>query len=265
MRFINQINEDDELDKLKKDILSECSEILNLYKNTGKLLYRGLKYHDSYGYITPRDDRRPVDTPKEIHNALDKGFKDKFGWKSRSEGVFVTGDNKMTEIYGDTFIFYPVDGWKFIWSPDVNDLYIDFVEGGKLFVDQENKYYDEYGPDEKGYWEDTTNFQHFENTESIKKYWKEQNFKILDINGYQSRRFDMKDNDGRKIYHRYVWRPEVEWMMYREEFMDDTIKNLVRLYKSTDIESAVKSGNEIMFKCSGYYYVSKYSRVGEIK
>jgi len=63
--------------------------------------------------ITPRKDRKPTDTPKEIHNKLDSLFQKKFGWKVRSEGVFVTGSRSF----------------KYIWSPSISDLTV-YLERG---------------------------------------------------------------------------------------------------------------------------------------
>jgi hypothetical protein len=36
-----------------------------------------------------RKNRKPLDTPLQIHNYWNNLFQKKFGWKVRSEGVFV--------------------------------------------------------------------------------------------------------------------------------------------------------------------------------
>jgi hypothetical protein len=47
-----------------------------------------------------------------------------FGWKPRSEGVFATGALSDTTTYGKySFIIFPKDGFKFLWSEDVNDFF----------------------------------------------------------------------------------------------------------------------------------------------
>jgi hypothetical protein len=50
-------------------------------------------------------------------------FLEKFGWAARSEGVFATGNSKEAAYYGNVYAIYPVDGYKYIWSPKVKDLY----------------------------------------------------------------------------------------------------------------------------------------------
>lgn len=84
---------------------------------------RGTKKNIMMGaqIFTSRQDRRPQDMPIEIHNKYDELFLEKFGWKARSEGVFVAGGDRTS--YGTPFFFFPVNGYKFIWSPAIFDLY----------------------------------------------------------------------------------------------------------------------------------------------
>lgn len=70
-----------------------------------------------------RSDRKPRDMPKDLHNLLDKTFLEMFGWKARSEGVFVTS-GATWEGEKDS-LFFPIGKFKYIWSPRINDLYME--------------------------------------------------------------------------------------------------------------------------------------------
>ena len=74
--------------------------------------------------FVPRADRKPTDTPQWLHDYMDKLFYKKFGWKARSEGVFaitVKGTVQNFELHNPIF---PIGKYKYIWSPDVTDLYM---------------------------------------------------------------------------------------------------------------------------------------------
>ncbi len=76
-----------------------------------------------------RKNRKPLDTPIKLHNILDKMFQKKFGWKARSEGVFAAGkwyfSGSKDTYYGDTYLFFPIGNFKYVWSPKIDDLYED--------------------------------------------------------------------------------------------------------------------------------------------
>lgn len=108
-----------------KKITKECSEICYEYTMTNAFLYRGSHPYDSFDKIIPRMDRKPMNTNPEVSAMFDEEFEKLFGWKPRSEGVFCTGRNVRSELYGDPYIVFPKNGYQFIWSKRINDLYID--------------------------------------------------------------------------------------------------------------------------------------------
>lgn len=114
------------LEKVEKD----CSQILKVYKKAGKVLWRGSQSLFRYGFFSglqkfkSRKHRHPMDTSLFVHKILDDMFEEKFGWKARSENsVFVTGHENLARDFGETYIFLPFDGFEFIWSPKITDLY----------------------------------------------------------------------------------------------------------------------------------------------
>ncbi|MFW6129888.1 MAG: hypothetical protein ACOC56_01815, partial [Atribacterota bacterium] len=94
-------------------------------------LYRGYKKVGKVFKIKPRTNRIPRNTSLLVHDILDEKFKKKFGWKARSEGVFVVGNASEAGTYsmGEVFLFFPAGNYKYIWSPTINDLYLysDFI------------------------------------------------------------------------------------------------------------------------------------------
>jgi len=139
MRLENYIKKDKEiLDKLKTDCKPFLKEL-----NKGGFLYRGTnKNFKDIEKMVPRTDRLPLGTDMDVHIFLDKLFKKKFGWKVRSEGVFVNPNVYETTQYGRPYFFFPIGKYKYVWSPDVNDLTI-YIEDE--MEDAWAEYHDEYG------------------------------------------------------------------------------------------------------------------------
>ena len=101
----------------------DCSKFLKEIKQSKRFVYRGISGVGKMGIKTPRPDREPKDMSLAGHNYLGKLFKKYHGWNARKEGVFCFGDVGDASSYGDTYIVFPVDGYKYLWSDDINDLY----------------------------------------------------------------------------------------------------------------------------------------------
>lgn len=115
----------------------------DLYENpTVVPMYRGLtiNHEDSididFGHDNPvkgikkgyikkvRTDRIPRDTHPQVSKILDDIFEKQFGWRPRSQSVFVFGSLKRHEAghYGDLHRIFPMGDLKYVWSPKVTDL-----------------------------------------------------------------------------------------------------------------------------------------------
>ena len=73
-----------------------------------------------------RKDRKPMSTHPDVHAALDRWFEKKFGWKARSQGLFVFGErgrNSAEGYGGKNCIVFPVGKFSYVWSPVISDLY----------------------------------------------------------------------------------------------------------------------------------------------
>lgn len=111
--------------KSLQKVQKECSEICDIYKKTKRFLLRGSNNtYYGYQYLTPREDRRPKDMDSTVHKLLDDAFHKLYGWKPRSQGVFCTSDiMEVSNNYGLPYIIFPVNGFKYIWSSSIEDLY----------------------------------------------------------------------------------------------------------------------------------------------
>jgi len=126
MRLLNYIKEEAiDYEMIYNKIRKDC---LGFIKDTDKRpLFRGIRTPDKEMIMkkTPRTDRIPKDTPVKVSNMVDDALYKKFGWKPRSEGVFVSSSCHTAEHYGDPFYFLPIGPYKYIWSTKVADLYAD--------------------------------------------------------------------------------------------------------------------------------------------
>jgi len=73
-----------------------------------------------------RKDRRPRNTPPEIHENADAWFEMKFGIKYRSQAIFLTGNHFVARAYAasDKHVFriIPVGPYKYCWSTKIDDM-----------------------------------------------------------------------------------------------------------------------------------------------
>ncbi|MCK9371481.1 hypothetical protein M0R04_16320, partial [Candidatus Dojkabacteria bacterium] len=93
-------------------------------------LYRGTKYNiRTWKKLKVRENRKPRDTGQYTHDRFDEKFKKRFGWPARSESVMAVSHLGYASVYaeeagGNVAIFLPTNGFKFIWSPKVEDFFV---------------------------------------------------------------------------------------------------------------------------------------------
>jgi len=172
MRFDDYLNESkiETLEEFTELVKRDCGKFLKDVRPSKTFLYRGLHgVSDDMGIKTPRADRMPKDTSKNGHEYLGNLFKKYHGWNARKEGVFCFGNPAWAGDYGITYIIFPVNGYKYVWSDDITDLYAyvsdeyNFSYDDKhaqfcilwndkeleCFVDDIMNNYDDYNEDEK--------------------------------------------------------------------------------------------------------------------
>lgn len=120
VKYINEAEVDDHklIEQFHKDTSQFHKEMkgVRVWRATNKRINQIEK-------LFARTDRRPKDTPTEIHNWFDDFFKKKFGWKARSEGVFASSTPTGIETFGrNVYLMFPCNGYKYVWSPTIQDL-----------------------------------------------------------------------------------------------------------------------------------------------
>jgi len=129
MRLIHFLNEDIfdviELKDIKEKIQKECKPWLIASK--GYPVWRGMR-NPASGKFKVRTERKPLDTPLDVHIKLNEIFKKHFGWQCRSEGLLTTGDRTVASSYGNAHQIFPIGKFRFVWSKNVHDLYSIYVE-----------------------------------------------------------------------------------------------------------------------------------------
>lgn len=121
-----------ELKNAWEKIQKDCGPVLKELKNANDFLYRGMTRQGYFLKKKVRTNRQPLTTSKKLHQMFDMYFKGKFGWNARSNGLFVTGSSNDAASYGPkTYMIFPIGNFKYIWSPEVGDLFI-FASQNKL-------------------------------------------------------------------------------------------------------------------------------------
>jgi len=106
-----------------------------------------------------KKDREPRDTPKEVHKLMDDTLKSKFGWKPRSDGLFVWIAPKNFEISLDVtsrkggYVF-PIGPYKYVYNPEIFDVYAEYesIESDLWGQYKEPKLSEKAFEDFKGWW-----------------------------------------------------------------------------------------------------------------
>jgi len=111
-----------------------CSEFISFYKkmkhpdNNGRMFYRGMHLSiPDYEVFVPRKNRKPLSSVEWMQKMQDDALEKRFGWRPRSEGVFALslypGADDELAVYGKTYMFFPYDGYEYLWAPQIGDLF----------------------------------------------------------------------------------------------------------------------------------------------
>lgn len=74
-----------------------------------------------------RRDRRPLNTPRMMHEMADQFFYDKFGYRYRSGSVFATRVKSVAAAYGPVCAVIPLGDYEFCCSELIVDLYDNLI------------------------------------------------------------------------------------------------------------------------------------------
>ena len=172
------------------------------------------------GIKTPRADRMPKDTSKNGHEYLGNLFKKYHGWNARKEGVFCFGCPAWASDYGITYIIFPVNGYKYLWSDNITDLY-SYIEGDNEF------FYDNL-------------------LSSFSVLWDEIKLDRLIDDVYRKAKYNDTDS------------PEYDRLVGDIlNVADMELSKQIKKYNKNNLNKAITNHNdhEISLKCKKYYYI----------
>ena len=104
------------------------------------MFLRGIKHHfQAFKKIKTRTNRKPLDTPLKIHNKFNEKLKEKFGWYPRREGVFATSDYSQSDIYGKSYLFFPIGQYKYVYLKKISDPISDLQSKKYIYYDDDDE------------------------------------------------------------------------------------------------------------------------------
>lgn len=157
---------------LKQFLNENTNSLEELFKNNynefiiesdKNFIYRGLQFPPilssteingtkiEYKISQLRTDRKPMNTSKIISSGIDNWFNDVFNFKARSSAIFCVGKSgkKIAREYGPLYIIFPMNGYKYVWSNEVEDLYTVLYKTSATYEKSKNDKYSnihiEYG------------------------------------------------------------------------------------------------------------------------
>ena len=135
------------LENVRRDIPKLCVEFIE--ESHGLPLYRGSSQKvKNPTIITPRKDRTPVDTPGEIHAAMDDWFEEHYGVRARSAGVFATGNKFTASSYGTPYFVLPIGDFKYFWAEDISFQTINGAVKDTILISDQIRRLQSRTPDE---------------------------------------------------------------------------------------------------------------------
>jgi hypothetical protein len=132
----------DALLRLLKGIEKNCSEIMKIYHNLNKsdshgssFLYRGVSSSKDAIFGKPFENRKPKDSNALLSKYLNRLMEIEGFEARRDNSIFAVSHRGHASQYAnpDIYIIFPVDGFKFTWSPKEEDLVLNVQTISKFF------------------------------------------------------------------------------------------------------------------------------------
>ena len=102
-------------------IVPNCSEILNMYKVSDELFYRGIRSYIPIFRGSSRINRKPLDSFQSLSDLYDISLKECGITALRSNSTFIINNYSQSFNYGTPFIIFPIDGFEYTFT-NFNDL-----------------------------------------------------------------------------------------------------------------------------------------------
>lgn len=295
MKFIRYINEskgNTSFEEIIQLLNEKCTPFLKDIVKKGKdmpVIYSGRNDTRDWFIKPVRKDRIPKDTPLHIHDKLDDAFNRKFGFKARSNALFVTGRKGTATGYGKAYMIFPIGKFKYLYNDDIKDLWLtidrerentDFYgllldkHGDSIKRDGIVEWENEYGEGQNGgewviyhnyerltFDGGQTNDDAFEELEEFFKDRYPDGWEEL-IEEYSSSDFSWNPNiDLDDFLDDYV-RETIEnmdsdfYIEIEEEITEEWIDNNIHLYSTKNLQNAIDEEVEIMLNCKEYLAIA---------
>lgn len=125
MRYEEIINEAATFRSFFTALKRDCSEYIDLIKGKKRMLYRGLKTHDSpLLKLASRENRKPKDSPLPYQDAMDRWLQSRGFEARRSNSYFATAEPHDAKKYGAVYMVFPCNGFQYTWFQDGFDLWV---------------------------------------------------------------------------------------------------------------------------------------------
>lgn len=239
-------------EEVARRIAKECSEFIkesgfhietssSARTQSSPYRMRNVLYRGSYSVLRDstvikfrgNKERVPKDSSRQLHELLDEFLESNFGFPYRSKGTFTTNAEATANSYGGVRIFFPKNGYSYVYSEIIFDAYVAF----------QNTNINSFVPGNADMFNEVVDDMHHEMTEIYEELGADDD--------YSYDKFLKDFEDGRLPLSQEIW----------FEIVDKWLNaNKRKLYKDSGLSEIVQargnSGTEIMFKCDEYYLVS---------
>lgn len=111
--------------QFKVEINKNCSKFLSTVKTK---YYRGINTREKFLKLPVRTDRQPLNTPLSLHVLLNCIIESQTKVPNiRNKSLFITPDPDQADYYGEIYRVILPNGGKFVYNPDVYDIYDDVI------------------------------------------------------------------------------------------------------------------------------------------
>jgi len=255
-----------------------CMPFIDHMRRVGlkKWFYRGSDkvYQKKMVKSKVREYRRAKDMSQELQEYIDDVLYKKFKWRPRSEGVFANSNKSGTKHYGAPGIFFPIDkNYKFVYNPDVIDLYTELDDGGGIYDGPPNRSDIRDELENDGYLEREYEDEYGVNSHSGEWYYNDEPTGEYDRRQATEVTIDAIAEDGNisrevaeeEFFEKAAleWMPEMTWDDFLELKVEDIYDNrsaiidgALRNFTDKNLKKAHSSQVEVIFKCKEYFLVS---------
>jgi hypothetical protein len=141
------------IEKIVPLIQQHCRQALYGMQQANRFLYRGVKKMPAVAFLgQSRENRSPSASSATFHRNINLAFATAGFVANRSNSIFATSDKGEAAGYAlgssnKPYMIFPIDGFKFTWSPSIQDLFVNeyglFGNGPEEYLKRMKFYYED--------------------------------------------------------------------------------------------------------------------------